>query len=223
MKSIFAVSFFVTLLFPAGTAFSYQCDIPAPPPQVQPCSLGQQKQCKEPQCRQHYRSGKKCNCNKRARCTTQKKPCREKIVRKDSYQCKTCKTTCSTTTEQINMVQCRLCGTRYPKGVDHYCNKVPCKSCGQIYPRGVEHRCGMKQCRTCGTQYKKKKQHDCGEIRCQSCGVSYHPRFEHHCRTRQQQNNDCSQGKQCSTQQGCSITHKEARETRWHKWFKNQS
>ena len=220
MKSIFAVSFFVTVLFTAGTAFSYQCDIPAPP-QVQPCC--QQKQCRKPQCRQHYRSGTYCNCDQCNICATQKKPCRKKVVQKGGYQCKTTKTTCTTKTEQINMVQCRFCGTQHPKGINHYCNKVQCRLCGQIHPRGVDHRCGIKQCRTCGTQYHPKKQHHCGKIRCQSCGSSYQSRIEYNCRTRQQQPHDCSQGKQQCPTQGCNVTHKEARETRWHNWFKNQS
>lgn len=236
MKSIFTVSFFVALLFSAGTAFSYQCDIPAPP-QVQPCpcSLCQQKQY-----RQDYRSGeyttcKKCNkcnrhntyncrkCNKCAKCAAQKKPCRKHVVYKDSYQCKT---TYTTKTEQTNTVQCRFCGTQYPKGVDHYCNRIQCRSCGQIPPRGVDHRCGMRQYRTCDTPYQQNKQYHCDKIRCQSCGAYYDPRIGHHCRTRHQYH-DCSQGKQCSTQ-GCSVTRKEvprqeARATRWHTWFKNQS
>ena len=215
MKSFFTISFFVTLLFTAGTAFSYQCDIPAPP-KIQPCTCSlcqpQKSQCKS-----------KCNkCDKRA---VRKQPCKKKIVHKNSYQCKT---TCTAKTEQVTTVQCKLCGTHHPKGVDHYCNKVQCRSCGQVHQRGVAHHCGVIQCRNCGIHHQQGMEHRCGEVRCQFCGVHYHPSVGHHCRARCQQY-DCSQqanscraeGKQCSTR-GCRITHKETKETRWHNWFKNQ-
>ena len=202
MKSIFTISFFITLLFTAGTAFSYQCDIPPAPPKIQPCTCSQyQKQCPKPQCNLQYRCG---TCKKK--CSSPKKPCKKSIVKKNSYQCET---TCTTKTEHITTVKCKLCGTYHPRGVDHYCNKVQCKSCGKIHPRAVNHRCNTKP--------------HCEKIQCRSCGIYYHPQIGHHCPPHRQ-HYDCSEakpcrneGKQCSTL-GSTLSH----ETHWDKWFKNQ-
>ncbi len=234
MKSIFTISFLVTILFSAGTAFSYNCDAPAPP-QVQPCTCSLcQKQYQKPQCNLHQPCASRCD-----KCAAQKKTCKKKVVHKDRYQCKT---TCSTKTEHkhITTVQCKLCGAHHPKGVDHYCNKVQCKSCGQIHRRDVEHRCGTVQCRTCGVHHPQGMKHYCGKIRCQSCGTHYHQSVGHHCRSHSP-HQDCSQGdcfqknacrhegqqgkhRQCATRD-CNATHKESKETmetRWHNWFNNQ-
>jgi hypothetical protein len=152
-----------------------------------------------------------------------KQDCQKQVIHQQGYQCKT---TYTQKTEQITTVQCRLCGTSYPKGVEHYCNRVQCRTCGQIHPRDVAHRCGMVQCRTCGIQHPQGMRHRCGEREVRS-------RYQ-----------DCSQGdcfqgnacryegkrkhKQCAIR-SCNLTHRESRasqetmETRWHTWFKNQA
>ena len=232
MKSIFTITFLVTLLLTAGTALSYDCYEREPPVRHHTCS-----QCQKPQCSQHHqpcptRCGKCDKCNNSR---MHKQHCQKQVVHQQSYQYKT---TCTQKTEQITTIQCKLCGTRSPKGVDHYCNRAQCRSCGQIHPRDVEHRCGTVQCRTCGIHHPQDMKHRCGEIRCQSCGIHYQQSVGHHCRSRSP-HQDCSQGdcfqgnacryegkhKQCATR-GCNVTGKESQETmetRWHAWFKNQA
>lgn len=212
MKSIFTISFFATLfltVLTASTALSYDC-YERTPPQIRPCNC--------PQCQSmRHRHPQPCptRCGQCKQCALSRS-CNKKVVHKHTYQCQT---TCTQKTEQITTVQCKLCGTRYPKGVDHYCNKIQCQRCGMVHLRDVEHRCGIVQCETCGMHYRQGMKHHCGEVRCQFCGVHYKPNIEHHCRPRCQ-HNDCSRGndcryhgKQCPTP--CCNTS-------WHTWFKQK-
>jgi len=207
MKSIFTISLLVTFLLTAGTALSYDC-YERTPPQIRPYGCSQ---CQKPQCRQqHQPCPTRCGqCDK----------CNKYRMHKPSYQCKT---TYTKKTEQITTVQCKLCRTRYPKGVDHYCNRVQCRSCGQVHQRNVEHRCGTVQCRTCGVHYPQDMRHRCDEVRSRHQDCSQGDCF---------QGNACryeGKHKQCATR-GCNLTRRESRasqetmETRWHTWFKNQA
>ncbi len=214
MKSIFTITFLVTLLLTAGTALSYDC-YERTPPQIHPSTCSH---CQKPQCRQrHQPCSTRCGkCEKCNNFRMHNQHCQKKVVHQQSYQCKT---TCTQKTEQITTIQCRLCGNSYPKGGEHYCNRVQCRGCGQIHPRNIEHRCGTVQCRRCGVHHPQGMRHHCGE--------AHRP------------HQDCSQGdcyqgnacqyqgkqKQCATR-GCSLTRKESQETmenRWHTWFKNQA
>lgn len=220
MKSIVTFTFLITLLLTASTAFSYDCyeRTPPPPPPSRSCP-----QCQAIQCRQHPPCPTRCGqCD---RCAIHKRSCKKKVVHQHSYQCQT---TCTVKTKQTTTVQCQLCGSRYPQGVEHYCHLVQCKKCGHVHPRDVEHRCGMVQCKSCGVFHPQGMQHYCGEVRCQFCGVHYHPGVGHHCQAQCPQG-DCFRqpppcqypGKQCPTQ-GCNMRRSRAMQTSWHAWFKNQ-
>jgi len=230
MKSIVTFTFLVTLLLTAGTALAYDCYNPPPPPPPAPCPQYQKMQ---------YRQDAPCptrcgKCDRYGdRCAVQKKSCEKKVVHQHTYQCQT---TCTAKTKETATVQCDLCGTRYPKGVEHYCPLVQCKKCGHVHPRDVEHRCGMVQCRSCGEFYPQGMQHHCGEVRCPSCGVHYYPGAGHNCQARYPQGDSfrrppCERpGKQCPAPrtQGCNISRQETRQagrtsqTSWQAWFKNQ-
>ncbi|MCI5211160.1 MAG: hypothetical protein D3910_20790 [Candidatus Electrothrix sp. ATG2] len=225
MKSLVTISFLVTFLLTAGTAFSYDCYEKAPP-QVRPCTCSK---CEKTHCRQHSST---CRCRECCEtCATRKQDCKKKITHRQSYQCET---TYTKRTEHVTTVQCKFCGTRHPKGVDHYCNRVQCRSCGQIHPRNVEHRCGRVQCRTCNQMHPRDVEHRCGTVRCKTCGVHHPQGMRHRCGEIRSQYQDCSQGdcfqgngcryeakpKQCATR-NCNVS-KETMETRWHAWFQNQ-
>lgn len=205
MKSIFTITFLVTLLLTAGTALSYDCYEREAPVRHHTCS-----QCQKPQCNQHHHP---CptRCGQCDKCRMHKRSCEKQVVHQQNYQCET---TYTQKTEQITTVQCSLCGTSYPKGVEHYCNRVKCRSCGQIHPRDVEHRCGMVQCRTCGVHHPQGMRHRCDEDRSRHQDCSQGDCF---------QRNACRyKGRQCATR-NCNLPRQEETiETRWHAWFKNQ-
>ncbi|CAK8714469.1 TNFR-Cys domain-containing protein [Candidatus Electrothrix laxa] len=234
MKSIFTISFLVTLLLTAGagTALSYDC-YERTPPQIRPytCSQCQKPQCNQPPQPCSTRCGQCDKCNKSR---IYKPSCQKKVKHRHSYQCET---TCTKKTEQITTIQCKLCGTRYQKGVEHYCNRAQCRSCGQVHPRDVAYRCGIVQCRTCGQTHSREIEHRCGTVQCNTCGIQYPQGMRHRCDEVRTRHQDCSQGdcfqgntrryegKQCATR-GCNFTRKESKETmetRWHTWFKNQA
>lgn len=222
MKLIFTISCLVTLLLTAGTALSYDC-YERTPPQIRPIVYSQ---CQKPQCRQqHQPSPTRCGQCDTNNCRMHKPSRQKQVVHQHNYQCET---TCTKKTEQIATVQCKLCGARYPKGVEHYCNKVQCKTCGQIHPRNVAHRCGTVQCRTCGVHHPQDMRHRCGasEVRSQRQDCSQGDCFQG-----QKNGNACryeSKRKQCSTR-SCNLTRRASRasqetmETRWHAWFKAQA
>ena len=248
MKSIFTITFLVTLLLTAGTALSYEC-YEKKPPQIRPCTCSQcvKKIVKKPQCRlQHQPCPTRCDkCDKCDHSRRHKPSCQKKVVHQQGYQCKT---TCTKKTEQTTTVQCKLCGIRSPKDIEHYCNRVQCKSCDQIHPRDVEHRCGMTQCKTCGVQHPQNMKHHCGtvrcrtcgvhhpqdmkhrcgETRCQSCGIHYQQSVGHHCRPRSPhqdcsqgdcfQKNDCQYKSKQCATRGCNLTSKESKETMETRW-----
>ncbi len=207
MKSIFAVTFLVTMLLTAGTALSYDC-YERNPPQIRPCASSQ---CQKPQCRQHHYQPCPTRCGQCDKCRMHKQRCQKQTVHQHGYQCQT---TCTQKTEHVTTVQCKLCGTSYPKGVDHYCNRVQCRSCGQVHARDVEHRCGMVRCGTCGVQHPHGMRHRCGEMRSRPQDCSQGDCY---------QGNACRyKGKRCATRNCNPPRREETMETRWHTWFKNQ-
>lgn len=238
MKSVFTLSFLITLFLTASTALAYDCYEQTPPPQVQSCGCSpcQKKQCQKPQCTYEckyeckYEQGYSCStCNKCKKYKKYKKcnrcNCTKKAAPQKKYQCQT---TYTQKTKRVATTQCKLCGTRYSKGVKHYCKKKQCRTCNKRYTRGTTHRCNKNKVQrtTCSTQYRQQVPYNCGEVRYKSCEVRYYPTRT---RTRVPQQ-DCSQqkvyqyeggSKRVATRCDLNLTRQENRETmetRWNAW-----
>lgn len=228
MKSVFTLSFLVTLFLTASTALAYDCYEQAPPPQVvvqvqQPCgcSLCKTKQYQKPQCKCKQRqSCSTCSqCNKYKTCNTYscsiRKPSRsKKAVCQQKYQCQT---TYTKKTERVATTQCKLCGNYYSKGVKHYCKKKQCQT-GKKYTKVRTNSCNKNKVQRtiCNTQYRQEVPvpYDCGEVRYKSCEVRYSPT-----RTRVPQYEGGS--RQVATYCNLNVNRQENRETmetRWNAW-----
>lgn len=250
MKSFFmAISLLVSVFFTAGTALSYDCYDRAPVPAR---SQHQKVQCKEKQpclspCKQCDRSGVQnpfhydtcdrpvvrsvsytyrndCGAKKRA---PRYKAARYTAPRHITYQCQTAYTE---KIEQVATVQCKLCGTRYLKGVDHYCNKVQCGQRVQKQPERIGYQCDTVQRNTYGMQYPERTKYNCGETRCKSCcSTCCLPTDKSNCcNSRIPCQKDCFHKNPCRNEvgrcapQNCNTSRGETMGTKWHKWFKNQ-
>lgn len=220
MKSVFTLSFLITLFLTAGTALAYDCYEQTPPPQVvqvqsYSCSLCKTKQYQKPQCncacklRQGYScSTSPCNkCNKYKKCN--KCTCKNRCLSKPSCAKKTvCQTTYTKKTERIATTQCKLCGNYYSKGVKHYCKKKQCKT-GKKYTKVRTNSCNKNKVQrtTCSTQYRQEVPYDCGEVRYSSTRTRV-PQYE-------------GGSRQVATHCNLNVTRQENRETmetRWNAW-----
>lgn len=213
MKSFFTISFLISMLFTASTAFSYDC-YGRNPPEIRPCAYPPRYQ--EPQYGQQQPRPSRCDCGRRyAGCNS----CRKNAAYQGDRQGYQCEITYTQKKEQIKTVRCRLCGTRYPEGVEHYCNRVQCRTCGQMHARDIEHRCGAVQCRTCGVHYQQGMRHRCGETRSRRQDCSQGDCYQGNtCRYESRHRGSV---RQCATR-NCNPPRKETRETRWRTWFKDQ-
>ena len=245
MKSfLIATGVLVSLFFTAGAALSYDCyEKNPPPPPAQPCVCPQYQECRQVQ----YKKQKQpcpSSCVERCDRTVSTNPfnydqCDRPVVRKASYVKKKkaprystyqCQTEYTEKTEQVTTVQCKLCGTRCPKGVNHRCNTVQYDPCKKKQPVNVVYQCDTKRCGTCGKQYRQGRKHNCCKVRSQSCDTRYQPagRYEGYAyRTgyRKNQKKDCFRKNSCRQDCGqyaprnCDLPRNDTMERRWQKWF----
>ncbi|MCI5132324.1 MAG: hypothetical protein D3904_12590, partial [Candidatus Electrothrix sp. EH2] len=235
MKSFFmTISLLVSLFFTAGTALSYDCYDSTPPPvPSQPCACSQcQKvqytqqqpcptrynQCDETGVRNPFRydtcdgpTAVRCkyysDCRKKKRAPRYKEP-RYTAPQYVTYQCQTAYTEKK---EQVATVQCKLCGTRYLKGVNHYCNKVQCRQRVQKQPRKVGYQCDTVQRSTYRMRHPERAKYRCGEVRCKSCSTTrYLPTDQYNCRNcrncRSRYQKDCVQKNPCRNEgSSCAV------------------